>query len=383
MMQRPLTQQYVLKHTPKPQRGLSLVSLMVGILIGTFMIAANLQLLVIYKNVYNQIININSLYITAANTVRFLQNNVGIAGYGLSGALPGPLGLTPINSTTSIAASITAGNPLSTSEKISISFFNPSYSTLPIYNCLGTTASATIAPGIGGTNLIAVGQLSSQYAFNFLSCLGYISSPSQSNSLFPIQNVEHMRVLIGVNDRVTSRSVTRYVKPDDTSLTTATNNSLANVISARISFIIKSDQPLNVVNSQTTTLTMPGMFAVYSGALKPYQYTTSSDKYMYKAFTITIPFKNYIPAPYPSLQPTVTNPYGNLCIQNPANPTNYILKIGGVKSAPTGTGIWYKGSRCCVPAGFSDPGNVNNCITFPASCVPLASITCGTVGYGD
>ncbi|MDB6096331.1 MAG: Type Pilus-assembly protein [Francisellaceae bacterium] len=385
----------------KFHQGISLIGILVGLAVGTIIIAALTQLFVTFKQNYKLVNNLSSMISNAQQTILFLENNLSYAGLGINDDTTGLAGNAPGAYNPSLntpylnyhvvvtpSPNVWAGDTVSVTYKNipsnNLSFGNPYYG---IPNCLESssqamndiwatnTISSTGPTGVGSTNGSIVNN-------TFLTCsVATNSSPTPTGLATPfISNVEHMRVLVGENTSQYPRNVNRYLSYNDPSLQDA-----ANIVSLRVGFVIRSDdQILPGLPNLATPITLPNMYDSTGAALT---FTPPSvDQYLRKAFSVTIFFKSYNQPSYKPL--CFTDGSGNMSIKYRGVRSN-----SGTSSPNTNNGglLYYSGTfpggELCTNGGTYQnltPGTCPNTATKSAlcSCNSISNAnSCTATGY--
>lgn len=149
-----------------------------------------------------------------------------------------------------------------------------------------------------------------------------------------IPNIEHMRVMVGVNDNLeNATAINRYVVPTAPSSASLDQN---RIVSIRLALIARSPNRFKpTANSQNFNL-------FYGPTNTNIVYTSAFDNLKRNLFTSTIYLKEFIPPYYPAH-----------CVQASPGSGRFYIKIGGTPWVNSATSSDY----CCGPQG-------SNCYYF-------------------
>lgn len=229
-------------HRPvPPQRGFSLVEIMVAVTLGIILLGGTIQIYLSSKNGYRLQDGIASMQENGRYAIHVLRENILKAGY------PKISNIDPFD------PGKTFNNDADTSDQITVQYQSDAAVTT---DCLGNNASGTVTNALSITN-------------NILSCLGSGSTTSQPL----VDNIEAMHILYGWDDDGDSVA-NRYVRANE-----VTNWS--SIVSVRIALLARSQNPIGPVETQTYPLLDTTV--------------TRNDALAHRVFTTTIPLRNRVP----------------------------------------------------------------------------------------
>jgi hypothetical protein len=153
-----------------------------------------------------------------------------------------------------------------------------------ITDCLGTTVSAA-------STLTSSRVPDATHLFSFTGTAGSNGrlqcTPSGGTATSISDNLEYMYVLAG-EDAYGLGNASRYVPFTDVTL------NLQNIVSLRIYYVMRSEDPLLTTATSTTFKPLPTV----SGFTAPSSFVSPTDRYLRKAFTTTVYLPHFKPSPY-------------------------------------------------------------------------------------